>query len=386
MNSCEQFDLKHHAKLEADYQTCFARWLKLQTTIDRWELSQNHLHLDESRKARLQHLKTKVEEAQKQLDAAHARRTVYGNSSLAPLLISVEQQEGKTHELQQLASELDQKLAEAAALKKEVENKSSVPSVPPIASRDVDFETLPGSSKRRRTTNGYEDTAAASAAQAKEEIIGLHATLQEVSERVSTIENNIAAQEIEVQEVMQAYRGQGEAGESSIVNPLEARVNHIQDQMDDIATNLSELSEWIAEIYQNNDSITERHEDIIAKKEEEEAEIRKLLLRIEEHEQNRAKDKSEIEALSAALMAYCEKPVSPPSSPFNPETMVSDMEEQIRELVRNAIKPHIEETRTGLSQDLQKHDSEIYGSLWSKLSMTNKIIAAVSQATSRPPM
>jgi hypothetical protein len=61
-----------------------------------------------------------------------------------------------------------------------------------------------------------------------------------------------------------------------------------------------------------------------------------------------------------------------------------DMEDQIKELVRNAIKPHVEETRSALVEDLQKYDSELYSMLWSKLSLTTKVIGAVSEATNRP--
>ncbi|KAH7877438.1 uncharacterized protein C8R40DRAFT_1235655 [Lentinula edodes] len=384
MDTIEHSDFQKHAKLEAEYQTRFLRWSKLRTIVERWEQSQNHFPLDDARKAKLQSLKAQVEDAQKQLDAAHARRAENGNSSLTPLLTSVENQETKIQELQRLSNELDLKLVEAAALKKEAENKP-LTSAERVVSNDADTETRPNSSKRRRTDAGYEDSAAASLARTKEEISGLHVTLREVLERVSIVENNIASQETEVREVMQAYHAQGEAGESSIVSPLEARTSHMQEQMDDIAMNLTELSEWIAELYIDNSSIDERHKDMIAKKEGEEAEIRVLLARVEEHEKSRAKDRNEIETLSAALTAYYEKPVSPPSSPFDPETVVLDMEEQIKELVRNAIKPHVEETRTTLSEDLQKYDSELYRSLWKKLSMTNQVIAAVSEATTRPP-
>ncbi|KAJ3726015.1 hypothetical protein C8R42DRAFT_718257 [Lentinula raphanica] len=384
MDPSTQIDFKQHAKLEAEYQTCFARWSKLQSTLDRWDLPQNRLRLDDSRKTKLQSLKAKLEEAQKQLDAAHARRAEYGNSSLASLLNSVEQQETRKHDFHKLASELNQKLVEAATLQKETEIK--VPA-PPIASNDVELETVPGSSKRRRISDGYEDTASALATQTKEEISGLHAILQAISERVSTVENDIVAQDAEVREVMREYNDKKEGGEPTptAVDSLEVRVSHVQNQMVDIATNLKELSEWIAGLYQSSDAMLEKHESIMARKEEEENEIRKLLRRIEAHEKLRAEDKNEIEALSAALTAYAEKPVSPPSSPFDPENMVLDMEEQIRELVRSAVKPHVEEARAALSEDLQGYDAELYQSIWSKLSLTHKVIAAVSEATSRPP-
>ncbi|KAJ4488014.1 hypothetical protein J3R30DRAFT_3695669 [Lentinula aciculospora] len=384
MDLNEHINFEKHTRLEAEYQACFLRWSKLQTTIERWEKHQNYFTLDVSRKVRLQAQKAKVEEAQKQLNVAHARRMEYGNSSLAPLLTSVESQEFKAQELQKLANELNLKLVEAAALKKETESKP-LTFAEPVALKDTDAETLLSSSKRRRTADGYGDSAVISLAQTKQEISGLYATLQEVLERVSTVENHIAEQETEMREVMRTYRAQDEVGDSLIVTPLEARVGKIQDQMKDIGTNLTELSDWIAQIYIDHDSINDNHDRIIAKKKDEEAEIRALLIRVEEHEKNRAQDRNEIEALSAALTAYCEKPVSPPSSPFDPETIVLDMEEQIRTLVKNAIKPHIEETRAILSEDLQSYDSQLYRSLWSKLTMTNKIIAAVSETTSRPP-
>lgn len=191
----------------------------------------------------------------------------------------MENQETKIQELQRLSNELDLKLVKAAALKKEAENKP-LTFAELVVSNDADTETRPNSSKRRRTAAVHEDSAAAALAQTKEEISGLHVTLKEVSERVSFVENSIASQETEVREVMQAYHAQGEAGESSIVSPLEARTSHMQEQMDDIAMNLTELSEWIAELYVDNASIDERHKDMIAKREGEEAEIRVVSLHL----------------------------------------------------------------------------------------------------------
>ncbi|KAE9400832.1 hypothetical protein BT96DRAFT_992697 [Gymnopus androsaceus JB14] len=332
--------------VEADYQSALARWKKLQARVDEAGKlqSQTMFPLGPSRVARFQRLKDQLSEAQAQVDVAFQRRLDHGSSSLSPFLALVERDEARSHELQKLSTELSQKLNEAEALRKEVEKKPPPPSVDPVTQDVADQQQM------------------------KKEIKELHDTLKEVSERVSNVENSQSAQEGEVREMLQAYFYDCAQGETK-----------------NIETQLSELSTWVDEARVANARIEGEQKALIEEKDKEDADIRDLLARVEEHEKNHTKDKNEIEALSAALSAYREKPVSPPSSPFDPETIVLDMEDQIKTLVQNAIRPQIEDSRSTLTEDLKKHDSELFTTLWSKLSLTHKVIAAVTEATKQPP-
>ncbi|KAF9069696.1 hypothetical protein BDP27DRAFT_1325217 [Rhodocollybia butyracea] len=384
----DQIDFPEHAKLEADLAACHNRWKKLKTTIDIWEnqISRLNLSVNAEKLARFQKFKEQLAVAQSQLDAAYARRLEYGSSSLTPLLNHVEKQDAKTQELHKLATELNQKLAEADALKKEVNRKPLVSaSTNHVAqdSNDIGIESAPAGIKRRRLSSGYEDTSSSNALeQSKAEISRLHRILKDISKRVVEVENSFSAQETEMRDLVRAYIH--DRAESDHASGVQARVDAIQQDTDHIGKQLEELSTWIAQIIADNRRIEMKHEELTMKNQQEENELRELLNRIEEQEKIHIQDKTEVEALNAALTAYREKPVSPPSSPFDPEATMLDMEDQIKELVRNAIKPHVEETRSALVEDLQRYDSELYSMLWSKLSLTTKVIGAVSEATNRP--
>ncbi|KIK59859.1 hypothetical protein GYMLUDRAFT_245057 [Collybiopsis luxurians FD-317 M1] len=347
----------------------------MKTTLDRWENHSSRYPLTPVQKAKLEQYKTQYAQVHTQLEAAYNRRVENGTSSLNTILAAVEKMDAKGVELQKLSTELSQKLAEAEALKAQrlnhVDSNVSIPS------------------KRRRLSSGYEDASSTSPLLAQtKEINELHVTLKSIAERVSTVENNITAQETEVREVMLAYthdRAQAKDAGELAANPLEARVNDIHEETNRIGEELSEVSEWVAEAINENAKDEDEFHSLLQKKDEQEEVIRSLLVRVEEHGNTRTKDKDEIKALSATLKAYCDKPVSPPSSPFDPKAVIDDMKDQITQLVHNAVKPHIEGARSALAEDLQKYDSELYSMLWSKLSLTNKVIAAVSEATKQPP-
>lgn len=283
-------------RLEASYQAALARWKRLQTRVDdatKFQ-SQTVFPLNESQKAQLQRLRDQLAEAQTQVDAAFQRRLAQGNLSIAPLLDFVEKDEAKSHELQKLVTELNQKLCEAESLRielekrppalstesaaseslrTELEKRPLAPFTEPVVADDVDMEAPSTSLKRRRLSFGYDDTTSPPAAQITKEIKELHTTLKEVLERVSNVENSQFAQEDDVQEVLRAYlhdRAQAEGLESGI------RINHIHEQTMNIESQLTELSSWMDETHAANARIEDQQKSIMEQKDKEESDIRNV--------------------------------------------------------------------------------------------------------------
>ncbi|KAF5391428.1 hypothetical protein D9757_001937 [Collybiopsis confluens] len=360
--------MEEQTLIEANYQEWHAKWSRMKTTMDRWESHSKQFPFSAAQKVKLQQFKAQCDEAFVRLETAYNRRVERGNSSLNLILTAIEKQDLKAVELQKLSTEVTQKIAEVEALKKQRETTLNV---------DSNVSSAP--SHKRRRLSGPE--APSHLVTQTNEITGLHRSLKSVAERLSTVQNNVIAQETEVQEMLRAYMQDRAQAEAAGESRTESRVNEIYDQVDRVADEFSEVSEWIAEII--NDSSRNEAQLLLLSdaSEQQELETRNLLTRVKEHEEQRSRDQSEIDALSATLNLYRDRPVSPPSSPFDPESFVGDMKDLITELVHEAVKSEVEEVRSALAEDLQKHNSELYSTLWSKLSLTTKVIAAVSEAT-----
>lgn len=99
---------------------------------------------------------------------------------------------------------------------------------------------------------------------------------------------------------------------------------------------------------------------------------------MEELQKERERDDMEIKGLSAALTSYLEKPISRPASPFDPEEIVIDLESQIKQLVREIIRPHIDGLRSELIDEMTKRDSDVFNTVFPKLTMTNRVMQGIS--------
>ena len=96
-------------------------------------------------------------------------------------------------------------------------------------------------------------------------------------------------------------------------------------------------------------------------------------------QKERAQDDEELRKLSDTLTSYLDRPISPPSSPFYPEDTAEELQDNFTELIRNSLKPHIENLRTELAAEIQKHDLEAYNMLTPKLQSTQKVMNSISK-------
>jgi hypothetical protein len=107
--------------------------------------------------------------------------------------------------------------------------------------------------------------------------------------------------------------------------------------------------------------------------------------RLQGYAEAREKDLMEIAALNAALSAHIARPLSPPASPriIPPEYILQVIEEPLLESVRSNIEPLIHELRTNIQDMLRTQNAEMYDTLWGKLSLTLRMVEAISARISQ---
>jgi len=107
--------------------------------------------------------------------------------------------------------------------------------------------------------------------------------------------------------------------------------------------------------------------------------------RLQAYADAREKDLKEIGALNAALSAHITRPPSPPASPrtLPPEYILQVIEEPLLESVRSNIEPLIHQLRGSIQDMLCTQNAEMYDTLWGKLSLTLRMVEAISARISQ---
>ncbi|KAJ3744692.1 hypothetical protein DFH05DRAFT_1075584 [Lentinula detonsa] len=201
----------------------------------------------------------------------------------------------------------------------------------------------------------------------------LQSMLSRISEQVSSVESNVATQEQALKDIIQTS-SHGQNITSVVVDEIHQEVNYINDE-------LSELAAMTAEIVAEDDKLDLEYQRLLKDREDQEAELQKLMGQVEELQKEREKDEGDLATLSSSLATYLGRPMSPPSSPFIPEDIEANLEEEITLLVRSAIKPHIEALRSDLAQEMMKHEAEVTSTLSPIFMTTSQAIGSISNAT-----
>ncbi|KAJ7452400.1 hypothetical protein B0H11DRAFT_290008 [Mycena galericulata] len=104
-----------------------------------------------------------------------------------------------------------------------------------------------------------------------------------------------------------------------------------------------------------------------------------LQQRFQAYEDANEKDQQSMEALTEALNALRARPPTPPSLPL--EFILSTIDEPIRDSVQSAVRPIVDRMAKQLQEKIVQQDAEIYGQLWDKITLTLKVVNAVSKVT-----
>lgn len=293
--------------------------------------------------------------------------------------------------LKNLLRELKLKLVEAESLKNTVESnfkKASVEQAQVESDGDI-IMNAPSSTFLKQ--DGYSTPPRVSLSTEKHLVL-LQGMLDRISKQVASVESNVMEQEEVIKSIIQSSHELVTSSES-VVDGIHQDIEHFDDE-------LSELAAMTAETIAEDNRLDIEYQKLQKEREDQEIELQRVsqpLLRpminfsdyaklmgcLEKLEKEREKDESDLATLSTALTAYMEKPtMSPPSSPFIPEDIVVALEEQLTPLIRNAIKPHIENLRSELEQEITKHEMETSSTLSPVFTVTHQALQSASNATS----
>jgi len=108
--------------------------------------------------------------------------------------------------------------------------------------------------------------------------------------------------------------------------------------------------------------------------------ILQLERRFQNYVEEREKDRNAVEALKAALVAHVAHPPSPPRSPRIPtqDYILNFIEEPLLEVVHTNVKPLVDDLRSDVEHMLRNQNTELYETLWEKLSLTLRMVEAIS--------
>jgi hypothetical protein len=102
--------------------------------------------------------------------------------------------------------------------------------------------------------------------------------------------------------------------------------------------------------------------------------------RIKTVEEQSRKDVNEIQALTAGLSAYKAQPPTPPMTPLNPEYVLHAFDEYITENIRGQIQTTVNELLQRVQVALGDTQTQIFTTVWNKLSSTRDTITAIDEA------
>lgn len=96
--------------------------------------------------------------------------------------------------------------------------------------------------------------------------------------------------------------------------------------------------------------------------------------------QGRSQFVTAVEALNAAHAAHVARPASPPLPPTLPQIdfIVQSIQDSFLEQARAAIKPMLDSMRENIQTLLQERNTEMYQTLWKRLSLTLKLVETIS--------
>ncbi|KAJ3987349.1 hypothetical protein F5890DRAFT_814189 [Lentinula detonsa] len=354
-------------ELKSNYEVLSVQHRKLQQILDDTALLPSPLghHLS------TEQLVSRRNTVENQLKDAYARIQDWEmkSSSKQNLEITIEPE---ISTLRNLLQEFKVKLAEAESLKKEVEATIKKRASTVQAQMDTDGDILMMDAAAPLNQKQSSPHIHAPSLNIKHLDL-LQSMLSRISEQVSSVESNVATQEQALKDIIQTS-SYGQNVSSVVVDEINQEVDYINDE-------LSELAAMTAEIVAEDDKLDLEYQRLLKDREDQEAELQKLMGQVEELQKEREKDEGDLATLSSSLATYLGRPMSPSSSPYIPEDIEANLEEEITLLVRSAIKPHIEALRSDLAQEMMEHEAEVTSTLSPIFMTTSQAIGSISNAT-----
>ncbi|KAK7467145.1 hypothetical protein VKT23_004204 [Stygiomarasmius scandens] len=302
-----------------------------------------------------------------------------------------ERREKEVLELVDLVNKLDKNVKEVHELTKEMleEREKDEDRRDEEDGMDIDNPSgTPRPPKRRRLSSGVEEPLPPSPDQVKE----LQDALAHIEDFLVSVQNNLTAGEEETREILRHYLDQREEEWNNDTTLALAssdisieQVEKMQKDVDELGPEVKEVADEVAELIKKVAWNEKKIEELEAEDTKIVEEIQELKERIAKQEELQKSDQREVAALSAALKAYMDTPLSPPASPFDPDSVLPLIEEPVKEIIRDVIKSRLTEHRKALQADLEERDKEMYESVWNKLTITHTMLKSVAKRVGTDP-
>ncbi|KAF5391450.1 hypothetical protein D9757_001880 [Collybiopsis confluens] len=273
--------------------------------------------------------------------------------------------------LRNLLSEMSSKMIEADNLQKRLASSSSTSAQEKQEEIDEDGDVVmdkPGDSSSGKRKNLDLEAAVP----AEKRLSYLQETIRKVIHHVTAVEHDVNIEEKKVKEIVMT------SIKAASLNQ-KRKSDDVSDSFDD---QLSEIDEYIKEVSAENARLNATRNGLMEKSVKQKDELAKLADRLDKLQKERQEDDLQIKLLSDTLKSFLERPLSPSTSPFQPEDVAADVEERLTPSIKDALRPHLENLRLELAAEVQKHDLETYNAIAPKIRMTQNAISNISKMSS----
>ncbi|KAJ7109387.1 hypothetical protein C8R44DRAFT_802387 [Mycena epipterygia] len=139
------------------------------------------------------------------------------------------------------------------------------------------------------------------------------------------------------------------------------------------------LAQEVVNLMEESAALRSQTEALTKEREKDLEEMEQMQKAFQEYEEASTRDRAAMEALSTALKAYRDQPPAPASVPL--DFLLTTIDEPVRDTVRAAVQPIVNNMTKELEETILKQDRETYGHLWGKIALTLKVVDAVSKVT-----
>ncbi|GLB34944.1 hypothetical protein LshimejAT787_0205090 [Lyophyllum shimeji] len=331
-------------------------------------------------------LEAKREELKKKRDDGLALLVKTGPWPAPPLSESVEAELERQQEMLDYVAQLKETAVEMNSHLLELQERmASERGREPATPMDVDV--LPDGStrplKRRRISDAAQaETAGPTLAEVEE----LLEKFNELEGRYSNFENDMIAHDADLEEEVNALiESKAEELKASTVAPTEESQAYaeVKGNLDTTGKEVEEIAEEVGRLVLQQDAHGKAIEAVKHAIETANTSLTQMQRQFQSYVEGREKDRKTIEALDTAYQAYINNPPTVSPATLTHDQLVQFLHEPLLDMVRDNVRPVIEELRLQVQDMLNQQNTEMYKTLWNKLSLTLRMVETISQRIER---
>ncbi|KAJ7172465.1 hypothetical protein C8R46DRAFT_1259192 [Mycena filopes] len=244
------------------------------------------------------------------------------------------------------------------------------------ALNDMDVDAPPphsGSSSRPLKRRRVSDAPMADASRPSEdfeELEQLRSKLEALEDRVSMLNNELGSADTRNADEI--------AAQIELNGPNPEELQRVEQKVAKTNSEVNALGDAVAELISEGEKIRAQTESLATEKRKQDEEYAAMQQRFLALETETKKDQDTLQALLHAFEALKARPASP-VLPL--EFILTAIDEPVRDAVRAAVRPMVDDLSRNLQEKIVKLDAETYGQLWGKIALTLKVVEAVSRVT-----